>query len=66
MKRIKVIFEVEVDTKEELQQVKDAIGTNAKLLESLLQNEDLQINITLNSKSSWFQRLSDSLWFTIK
>ena len=54
MKRIRVLFEVEVDTKEELQQVKDAIGTNAKLLEALLQNEDLQINITLNEKRKWY------------
>ena len=54
MKRIRVLFEIEVDTKEELQQVKDAIGTNAKLLEALLQNEDLQINITLNEKRKWY------------
>jgi len=54
MKRIKVIFEVEVDTKEELQQVQDAIGTNAKLLEALLQNEDLQINITMQEKKKWY------------
>jgi hypothetical protein len=54
MKRIRVLFEVEVDTKEELQQVKDAIGTNAKLLEALLQNEDLQISITLNEKRKWY------------
>jgi hypothetical protein len=54
MKRIKVIFEVEVDTKEELQQVQDAIGTNAKLLEALLQNEDLQINITMQEKRKWY------------
>jgi hypothetical protein len=54
MKRIKVIFEVEVDTKEELQQVQDAIGTNTKLLEALLQNEDLQINITMQEKKKWY------------
>jgi len=54
MKRIKVIFEVEVDTKEELQQVQGAIGTNAKLLEALLQNEDLQINITMQEKKKWY------------
>jgi len=54
MKRIKVIFEIEVDTKEELQQVQDAIGTNAKLLETLMTNEDLQINITLDEKRKWY------------
>lgn len=54
MKRIRVVFEIEVDTKEELRQVQDAIGTNAKLLETLLTNEDLQINITLNEKRKWY------------
>jgi len=54
MKRIRVLFEIEVDTKEELLQVQNAIGTNAKLLEALLQNEDLQINIMLNEKRKWY------------
>ena len=54
MKRIRVLFEIEVDTKEELLQVQNAIATNAKLLEALLQNEDLQINIMLNEKRKWY------------